>query len=99
METRDHYERADFDAEEEAVRKFTQTRTMHIPKHDRKLVRTLLQTEDGSFNFFAKARPEAGMLGLVPILVSTSSARAGGVKTTCIATGGVGRTQRANVPT
>ena len=41
---------------------------MHIPKNYRELVRVLLQTEDGSFNFFAKTRPEAGMLGLVPIL-------------------------------
>jgi hypothetical protein len=42
VKTRDHHKGADFDAEEEAVRKFTQTRTMHIPKHDRKLVRILL---------------------------------------------------------
>jgi hypothetical protein len=68
VKTREHYEGADFDAEEETVGKITQTCAMHIPKNYRELVRVLLQTEDSSFNFLAKTRPEAGMLGLVPIL-------------------------------
>lgn len=68
MKTRDHYKGANFDAEEETVRKFTQSCTMHISKNHWELVGVLLQTEDSSFNFFAKTRPKAGMLGLVPIL-------------------------------
>jgi len=68
VKTCDHYKSVNFNAEEETVRKFTQTCTMHISKNDWELVRVLLQTVDGNFNFFAKTRPKTGMLGLVPIL-------------------------------
>jgi len=68
METRDHYESTDFDAEEKTVRKFTQARTTHISKDHLELLRIFLQSEDSCFNFFAKTHPQAAMPGLVPIL-------------------------------
>jgi len=68
MKTRDHYQSANFDAEEETVRKFTQTCTMHILKNHRELVRVLLQTKDNRFNFLAKTHPKTGILRLIPIL-------------------------------
>jgi hypothetical protein len=98
MKTRDHFKHLNFDAIEQTVWKFTQTRAMHIPKNDRELMRIFPQTENDRFNFFAKARPQAGTPVLVPILGPTSSARAAGVKITCIATGGGELTRRATVP-
>ena len=59
VKARDHHEGANFDAEEEAVREFTQTRAPNISKNNWKLVGILLQTEDSSFNFFAKTHPKA----------------------------------------
>jgi hypothetical protein len=41
---------------------------MNISKNYRELVGIFLQTEDGSFNFFAKTHSKAGMPGFVPIL-------------------------------
>jgi hypothetical protein len=68
VKTRDHYQGTNFDAEEKSVREFTQTCTMHISKNDRELVGVPPQTEDSSFNFFAKTHSKAGMPGFVPIL-------------------------------
>jgi hypothetical protein len=68
VKARDHDKDVNFCSEKESVRKFTQTRTMHISKNRRELVRILLQTQDGSLNFFEKASPETALPGLVPIL-------------------------------
>jgi hypothetical protein len=68
MKTRDHFKHLNFDAIEQTEWKFTQTRAMHIPKNDRELMRIFPQTENDRFNFFAKARPQAGTPVLVPIL-------------------------------
>jgi hypothetical protein len=68
VKTRDHYKGANFDAKKETVRELTKTRTMNISKNDRELMRVLPQTKDGGFNFFAKSRPKAGMLPLIPSL-------------------------------
>jgi hypothetical protein len=98
VKTRHHYKGANFDAEKETVRKFAQTCAMHISKNDREVMRALLQTEDGGFNFFAKTRPKAGMLPLVPILSVDEFGSRCWRKTTCITTDGVDPTECATVP-
>ena len=68
MKTRDHYKGVGFDAKEEAIREFMQSRAMHVSKNDWELVRVLPHTEHSLSNFFSKAHPEAREPRLVPIL-------------------------------
>ena len=76
---------------------------MHITKNDRELVGVLLQAEDSTLNFLKLPRENASQgrdawprTNLERPQVQLAQA---GVKTTCIAMGGVDPTQRATVPT
>jgi len=48
---------ANLGSEKESVRKFTQTRAMHISKSRRELVGILLHAKDSSSNLFEKLSP------------------------------------------
>ncbi len=99
VKTRDHDDCFILDTKEQTVRKFPQKRTVYVLEHDRNWCgfsstrRTMAPTSS------KKSDPNPECLASYQSCASTTSARARGVKMTCIAMDGAGPSQLVAAPT